>query len=445
MNKLLNNTKWILISQIFQMVIGFFVGMFAIRYLGPTNYGSITYINSYVSFFSALSSLGLETVVIYQLVHHKDREGEVIASAIFLRIVVSVLCIIALLAVVMVVDHGDHELLIISLLSGTVLIFKSFMTIGFWYQYKLLSKRNVIGNMAAFTIATVYRIYALANGKSVYWFAFYETFVYMLDALFYVQLFRKDCHQKRKISKEMCSSLLKLTTPYLISAVMISLYSQVDRIMIKQLMDSTAEVGLYSAATNICVLIAFIPNSISISARPVLMEMKHNQSENYEKRLIQVLASIIWVSIIYSIFVLIFADLIVNILYGSQYSGAAGAMRILVWVTLVQNLTQLRDLWLIGENQSKYVTIFSITGTLFNILLNLLLIPTHGIIGASVATVATEFFVMLGLPLICKDTRQFGISVLYAICLKDVKLSELYHEVIDAIIKKRKQDKKVTG
>lgn len=432
MNRLLHNTTWMMINQIFQLAVSFFVGVATVRYLGPSNYGEITYIASYVSFFSSFTYLGLETVIINRLIFYKERDGEVIASATFLRFLAGLISVLSISVLVYYMDH-DPQLLKIAGIMSLRLLFSAFNTVDYWYQYKLLSKKTAIVDMAAFAIASAYRIYILVSGKNIYWFAFYETLLYLLNMLFYIPMFHRDCTHPIRISRDICRDLLKACLPYLVAAVMLSLYSEIDRVMIKQMMNSTAEVGYYSAAVTICNLISFIPESLSLSARPVLMEMRQNNASSYNLRVTQVLALIIWFSMLYSVLITIFARWVIQMLYGADYAAAAPALMIMVWSSLFSHLTKIRDLWLLGENQSRLVTGFSFIGVVMNVALNALLIPRYGICGAAVATVVTQAVLAVAAPALFPGTRQFAIDVIHALMLRGVNLRDLVQEVKDAL------------
>ena len=429
MNRLLSNTSWIMFGQIIQMVISFFVGILSTRYLGPSNYGVITYVASYVAFFSSIGLMGMDTVIVSRLVKDPDHDGEEVASAVALRTFVSLLCMATMIFVVSSVEHGDRMYVLVALLSGFELVFKAFGTIGFWYQYKLMSRRTAIADTIAFLIASAYRIYLLASHASLYGFAFYTSLIYLLEGIFYWFLFRKDCTHPIRISRSLCRELFHSCIPYLVSGVMISLYTQVDRLMIKWITGSAEQVGYYSCAYVISNLIAFIPNSLALSARPVLLDLKSRHSSEYETRVTQVMAAMIWFSMLYSIFITIFASQVVNLLYGEAYMNAVPPLRILVWVSLVENLTRIRDVWLIGAEQSRFVTMFSVSGTLANIVLNGILIPIHGISGAAAATVITQFAVIMILPACFQETRQFAADAVHALTLHEVHVRELWKEV----------------
>ncbi|MBP3890747.1 MAG: flippase [Solobacterium sp.] len=436
MNRLLKNTSWIIFNQVFQMLVSFIVGLLTIRYLGPSNYGSITYIASYITFFSAVTLMGLDTVVVNRLVQYKERDGEVVYSAILLRCIMSLVCMGLLALLVKLVDAGDEELFLVAILSSFELLFKSFGTIGFYYQYKLESKKTTLADMVAFTLASLFRIWLLVTHKSVYWFAFYNSLLYLFIALFYVPMFHQDCVHKKTATLAMMKELLHACMPYFFSGIMIALYTQVDRIMIKHLLDSKAQVGLYSAAVVICHLVSFVPNSISLSARPVLMAMKQQESKDYMLRVTQVVASIIWFSIAYALFITLFAPIIIGRLYGDAYLPVINVLRLLVWCTIFENLTKIRDMWLIGENLSRYVTLFSALGTILNILLNYVFIQSIGIIGAALATVLTQLCVTLIVPMFFDTTKPFSMCIVDGLRLKNIKLKVLINEIIGSVLGK---------
>lgn len=440
MKKLIGNTSWLLLNQIFQMVISFFVGILSTRYLGPSNYGSITYISTYVSFFSSLCTMGMDTVVISKLVNYKDRDGEIIITATCIRAVSAIISIFSLSMVVYIVDGNDISLQIIALILGFKLVLNAFTTVGYWYQYKLLSKKMVIVDMFTFVLGNAFRIWMLATEKNVYWFASYATVLVLLNVIVDVPLFLKDCKTRKFLSKEMVKELLKDCLPYMISGVMVSLYSQVDIIMIKHMMNGTNYVGYYSAAYTICNLIAFIPQAISQSARPVLMELKKENNHSYNTRVTQTLAIIIWFAIIYSIFITLFSNIVIGILYGESFAPSSGVLKVLVWSTLFENLTRIRDMWFIGENESKFVAILSFLGTITNVIANALLIPLLGIYGAAIATIGTQLVVTVILPAMRKETRQYAIDVLNALFLRNVDIFNFVKEIANSFKLKKVEE-----
>ena len=93
-----------------------------------------------------------------------------------------------------------------------------------------------------------------------------------------------------------------------------------DKIMIKQLLNSTTQVGLYSAAIAICSLIGFIPTAILDSARPLIAEAKKESDEKFSLRFSQLVSGIIWICFSYSLVVTVFSKVIIYLMYGNAYA-----------------------------------------------------------------------------------------------------------------------------
>ena len=85
----LKNTAWNIGGKVLQMVISLFVGMLTARYLGPSNYGIIGYTASYVTFFSVIAQLGFDSVAVKEILEHPDKQGEILGSTIFFRVIIS--------------------------------------------------------------------------------------------------------------------------------------------------------------------------------------------------------------------------------------------------------------------------------------------------------------------------------------------------------------------
>lgn len=426
MNRFLKNTSWVISGQIIQMLINFLVSIFTIRYLGPSNYGVITYVASFVTFFGTIASLGLDTVTMKLLVSNDEKDGVIITSATFLRLVASIICYFSLIIVVSTINNWDKTILIVSIISGIEVAISSLKTISIWYQRRLLSKITSISWIISCILANIYRIFILINNKSIYWFALYTPLLYLIAYVLYVYSFKKDCINNKYVDKKICASLIKQCSPYLFSSIMIVLYSQIDVVMIKFLLKSDSAVGLYSSAINLCKVVGFIPIAIIESSKPILLKMKENNDSNYETRVSQVMMFVVYFTLCYIVFVTIFAKKLILLFYGSNYIDAISVLRIVVWSDLFMYLIELRDLWLLGENKSKYVLIFSSIGTVLNFMLNLFLINILGINGAAIATVITQFFVTVGLPYCIKDTRKFSKCFVDAITINKEKIISLF-------------------
>lgn len=417
--KFISNTSWIIGGKVFQMLISLLITSITVRYLGPANYGLINYTNAYVAFFSSICTLGLNGVIVNTMVNHRDEEGKIIGSAIVMRLVTSVVSMFAVYLLIREVGNNDTLLIKIALLQYVSVIFASFDTINFWYQSNLMSKVATIIQSVAYIIMSLYRVVILILDKDVTWFAFAVSLDIMFVGIALLLSYFKNGEKKLGFSIKWCKIMLSQSYPFIISGIMTTVYAQMDKIMIGNMMDQTS-VGLYSTAIVITGLWAFIPIAFLDSARPIVMAEKKRSQDSYVRRLKQLYAFIIWLSFAYAVAMTIFSKYVILILYGKAYLASRSALVITVWYCAFSYLGSAKNVWMICENKMKYETVLTFIGMICNIVLNFVLIPLLGIVGAAIATLLTQIITNFLLLFVFKDTRENAVLIYEAIMLKDV-------------------------
>lgn len=419
-NKIFTNMRWLVSGRILQMAIALVINMITARYLGVNNYGIINYIASYVSFFTPICSLGLESIIIKELVDKPDHQGETIGTAMGMRMISSVFSMIAIMLFLLLVDRGNVMMLGVALVQSMILVFNTADLFEFWYQSRLESKVSVTVRTVGYLITAVYKIAILVFQKSIYWFAFTNTLDMIIAFILLSIVYRKSGGQKLTFNFATGKKMLKISYNFIISGLMVAVYAQMDKIMLGQMLD-TYTVGLYSVGIYICSLWNFIPDAMIASLRPGIMAAKKVNEETYIRKLKQMYALIIWISILYAVGVCIFSKYIILILYGKDFLGARAPLMIAVWYCGFSLLGSARDVWIICEGHQKYSKWFALIGAMTNLILNLLLIPKIGMIGAAIATLTTQIMTGFGVTLLFKDTRENNKFLIEAFLLKGVR------------------------
>ena len=172
---------------------------------------------------------------------------------------------------------------------------------------------------------------------------------------------------------------------------MVTIFQHTDRIMLK-LMMGEAETGMYSAALTCIGISGFVFTAVIDTARPVILEEKDRNPELYEKRVIQLYSIITCLSLAQSIGMTVLAKPLVLLLYGVEYSGSVKILAVAVWYITFGHYGSVRNIWILAEGNQKYLTGINIVGAVTNVILNCLLIPAWGAVGAAISSVATQFF-----------------------------------------------------
>ena len=324
--------SWIVGCRIVQAIISVAVSMMTARYLGSSNYGLINYAASVVAFALPLMQLGINNVLVQQLVNAKDDEGKIMGTALTLTFSSSILCVMGVVAFATIVNRGETDTIIVCALYSLLLIAQSLEIMQYWFQAKYLSKYMAITTLVAFVAISIYRIVLLVMGKSVYWFAVSQAIDYFLIAVTLLVIYRKLGGQKLSFSGETAKRILRVSRHYILSSMMIAIFAQTDKIMLKLMIDNKA-IGFYSTAVTCATLTGFVFVAIIDSARPFIFESQKKSQEAYEQSLIRLYSVIIYLSLLQSVAMTLLADPIIKILYGAEYLPSIGILRLVVWFT----------------------------------------------------------------------------------------------------------------
>lgn len=410
-NKFLRNTGWIVFAQVYQMALQLIIGVISARYLGAFNYGTLNYAASFISFFTIACALGLDGIVVKEMVSNRKQEGVILGTSIVFRFAAGIISMFSVCLIVYIVNPDDKALLFVTFLQSLALVFNSFHIIDMWYQSMMRSKVSSIVKCIAYTGMSVYKIVLLVTGKGVVWFAFATSFDSLLIAGLFLGCYIKQGNHSLRIKISEGNRMLHLSYHLIISSIMASVYNQMDKIMIGKMLGQT-EVGYYAAATTIAQMWMFIPQAFTNSARPLIMDLKNWNEDLYHKRVFQLTCFLFWLGIAFATCISLGSYFIVNILYGKQYASARGPLMISVWGMVFSCLSYPRSVWMICENKQRYAKKYLLWGVVINLVLNTILIPLIGINGAAIATLVTEFVICIIAPLAYKETRNFAKDML---------------------------------
>lgn len=419
-NKELKNAIWLISGKIMQMILSFFVSILVARYLGPNNYGLINYAGAYVAFFTALCTLGINSVIIKDFVDHPNQQGETIGTTLVLRMLSSFLSSLMIIGVVSIIDNGEITTISVTALCSIALVFQAFDTITYWFQYKYQSKVTSIAILFAYIMTTLYRILLLIRGSSVQWFALATSIDYICLGLFLCIAYKKYDGPKLSFSLRKAKTLLSNSYHYILSGMMVAIYAQTDKLMLKQMLDETT-VGYYSLASAINLMWVFVLQAIIDSMYPTIMRLYKKNRNEFEKKNRQLYAIVIYVSVLAAVCFVVFGKFIVILLYGKQYLGAVAPLRIITWYTIFSYLGVARNAWIVCENQQRYLKYMYFSAAVINIVLNFLLIPILGASGAALASLITQIGTSMLIPCLIKDMRPNVKLMLDAFLLKGIR------------------------
>ena len=199
-NSTTKNAIWLISCKIIQSLLGMIVSMLSARYLGPSNYGLISYASSIVAFVLPIVQLGFRSTLVSEIVDNPDKEGEIIGTALFFNFLSSIACMIGVCAFVYAANPNEAITLTVCALYSLCLMAQALEMIQYWFQAKLISQYTSLTGLAAYVIVTIYKIYLLVSQKSVYWFAVSNALDFIIIAVVLIVLYHKLGGQRLRIS-----------------------------------------------------------------------------------------------------------------------------------------------------------------------------------------------------------------------------------------------------
>ena len=423
-NKVVKNASWLIDVQLVKAILALVISMLTARFLGPSGFGLINYASSIVSFVAPIMHLGMTGVLVRELVAYPEEEGKILGTSVLLTFFSSLVCIGGVVAFVSLANFGERDTFWVCLLYSTLLMFQSLELMVYWFQAKLLSKYSSMAALFSYVLVSAYKIFLLATGKSVYWFAVSNALDYMVIAICLFFIYWRLGGEKLLFSPETAKRLLKESRYYIIPEMMIAIFAQTDRIMLKLMIDDAAT-GYYSAAVSCASMTNFVFAAIIDSFRPMIFEDKKNDEEQYEKDICRLYSIVIYLSLLQSVVITLCSGVIVRVLYGADYAPSVNALRLVVWYTTFSYLGAARNIWILAEGKQKYLWVINLSGAAANVALNYVLIPVIGIMGAALASLITQLFTNVIVGFLLKPIRGNNRLMLKALnpadCVRAVK------------------------
>ncbi len=420
-SKVFSNTLWILMGQGFQALLAFIFSVWTAKYLGPNNYGIINYVMSIIAIFSAISNLGFTTTLVKFVIHEGEAEGQILGTSILCRLLTSFISSVVIVIYLSIVRPNDLSILLVGIFECIGFILQSFGVISQWFQAHLNSKVSVIISNISYLLISFVRFYFLISQKTVEYFALISIIQYAFNSIAYLYTYKKYNGRKLSFSLNRGLEMIKYSYHFIISDLVTTVYSQMDKIMLSTFMSDTS-VGYYSVAYNLCNAWEFIVGSIFTSATPLIISDYNNDKELYKKHFKKTIIIVWYIALCISIFVTIFAKFIIHILYGQQYYESILVLQIICWYTPFLYINRFRTIWLICENKQQYDKKIVTFGLICNLILNYFLIGLMGPSGAAMATIITQIITGIITPLLISEIREYVYMFFEAIVdVKEIK------------------------
>jgi O-antigen/teichoic acid export membrane protein len=393
-------------ERVIRIFVTFFVGIYVARYLGPERFGLLGYCLSIIALFSSVATLGLDQIVIRNLIQSPERKSNIIGTAFLLKMMAS-LCMLFIIYIFVQLNASDNRTKILIIILSIGIFFQSFNVIDFYFESQVMAKFSSWAKFGAKLGSSLMKVWLIYIQAPLLWFAWAFVLEYVLLSIFLVIFYnvKKLRSNRWRFKKKLAFGFLNDSWPLIISGLAIMVYLRIDQVMIKSILDNES-VGHYAVAVKISEAFYFIPLAITSSLFPAIIKSKQENNQLYTARLQRLYDLMTCLGISIALPTAIFAEHLIGLLFGGQFSPAARVLQIHIWACVFVFLGNACAKWFIAENLEKYFLYRSLSGAILNIVLNLVLIPKFGINGAAFSTVISYFSATYLSMLFFKPSRK---------------------------------------
>ncbi|MGI1250011.1 flippase [Raoultella ornithinolytica] len=385
-NRSLKNIVWLSADSLTRMGLGFLVSVWLARYLGPEKFGIYNYALAIITIFVSVASLGMNGVVVRELIKDEKANSIILGSSCFLQVVGSVLASILVLITVFALKPGDWDLFWAALVMIPSVLLRTSDIYKYWFESQVLAKYTVLAQSIAFFGSAIFKILVIVNGGSYLYICASVSLEALILAIGLSYFFsKKGVRDTWKLNFTEAKRLLSQSWPLIISGVAFMLYMRIDQVMIGNMLNASA-VGVYSVAVKMVEVWYFFPIAIVSTLFPKIIKLREISIEKYHQRLQFLYDLLVVISVVIALFVTFLSDYIIDFFYTKDYSDASIVIKLYSWVSVFYFLSSASGRWYINEGLQKYALNRNILGLIIGVTLNYVLIPIYGIIGSVYAT-----------------------------------------------------------
>lgn len=383
------NLGWLVVERVARLVFNVVVGFAVARYLGPAQFGALSYALALVAIGGAVAECGLANVVKRALVADPSRAAATLAAAWKLRLLAGATCYGAVLLWTLGGER-DGMVQVLLVILGLLLFQPALAVSELWLHARLEARLVVRAQIAALIIGAAMRL-GLIWARAPLW-AFAA--VAVLEAAVAVAVLNglARAHGRPTLHAAPVAALPALwhdAWPLLLSGLTVMLYIRLDLVMVRQMLGEAAA-GEYAAAVRLSELGFFVPGAVASSALPQLLHARAVGQRSYftaMQRFIDLNTGIAYLLVVP---IVLLAPWLVKLAYGGDYAAAAPVLVVHAWTLVWAASGVARGQYCINEGLTRLHLQATAAGALINLGLNLLLIPRYGIVGAAWATVAAQ-------------------------------------------------------
>ncbi len=390
-NKLLRNFLAVGLEDLVRKTMSIAFIVFLAKQLGPAGLGEYAFASTIVMFFVLFQGFGLDRYLIREIAKDEENIASYTNEAVFVRTLSSVIAVLAISIIMLFIpiDQDTKTFTILLMLSALPLAWNTSFA---FLALEEMDKHAVIesSGFILFALMSVVTIHYSNSLNSVILVKLIATlFVVFLSVLSLKKVYKP---YFKLVAFQRVKELMIKGLPFLMAALAIQLYYSADTVLI-QIYLGKESVGFYTAVYKIVLLFIGFTAILQTVIYPRFSKFVKNNDHSRLEILTEILTIFLSISGIYLTSIIIFTGkYLISLLYGASFATPMNiiTLDVLSISLLLVFLHTHIGVIMLSHNQEKFYSKATVLAAIVNILINVILLPTFGILGAAIATVTSE-------------------------------------------------------
>jgi len=366
---------------------------FITRYLGKEGFGDYSTVLAFFTFFSALADLGLYAISTREISRPGSDELEILGNVFTMRLILSAAVVLLAPILVLAFPYSAAVKFGIMIAAAAYVFSSGYSVLIGLFQKRLAMDKVAIGELVGRIFQVV--IIILVVRKNIGFLAIIGTlFVNMLVSFLVIFTWsRKYLSISLRFNWKTWKKFLAQSYPVGISAIITFAYFKLDTILLS-IMKTNAEVGIYNAAYKVLENISFFPAMLVGLVMPIMSLYIFHDRNKFLQVADKTFKVFLILTVPLVIGVLFLAKNIINLIGGAGFSEAVIVLKILSFaIAFIFFGNFFTNVIIAGNLQKKMMKVLFFCAV-FNVSLNLVLIPRFSYLGAAATSSLTEFLVV---------------------------------------------------
>lgn len=388
--KVLFNSLWMMAEIIISIFGTIFVTAFVAKYIGPENFGKITFSASIFVIVQTIAMFGLNDVIFQRTSRNRKLGEKIIYSMALVRNILFFL--ISSIVLVLIYFNTDKVVFIFSIASCISAFFALHDVYGIYFNAILMSKINAICNTIGLLLAFAIRYLIPYFQLDMLWLSVPIITVTLIPFLMRIYFYKKmklsNLDSYKTKTKLIRNHMLRIGKKLFLYSLSVAIFTKTPQLFLG--ISSQYDLGIYTVAMTLGFGFAFVVGAL-ISSVMVQIYVEPD-FELSQKKVAQLNAITIVFCMMILFFLLIMGEWIILWLYGYEYLAANEILWIMVLVCLFSSLSTIAEKYMFKFNAYSYLQKKINLLLVFNIIITFFMVNFYGLYGAVSAILITEIF-----------------------------------------------------